>query len=172
MGTPTLLTHLRVGTKRWLSTPTLLTRGCGDIVPIHFERCGSAVAAATTPLVKSIVGNEAMDRTMRPEMRTGYAFVLHRIVTHIIEMAVKIVVVANRVFPEAPLPCAPRGCWRTRESDRHCSLPPDAASCLFVHATLSADAGRLEIPEHTMDNSLTFGLDHLYFDLVSCDSCD
>ena len=43
---------------------------------------------------------------MRPEVRTRYLFVLHRMVMHVIKMTVKVVLVAKRVFPESALPDA------------------------------------------------------------------
>ena len=43
---------------------------------------------------------------MRPEVWTCYMFVLHRIVMHVIEMTVKIIFMANGVFPEPALPDA------------------------------------------------------------------
>ena len=43
---------------------------------------------------------------MRPEVWTRYLFVLHRIIMHIIKMTVKIIFIANGVFPEPALPHA------------------------------------------------------------------
>ena len=43
---------------------------------------------------------------MRPEVRTRCLFVLHRMVMHVVEMTVKVIFIANGVFPEPALPDA------------------------------------------------------------------
>jgi hypothetical protein len=56
---------------------------------------------------------------MLPLMRTFHISVFYRIVVDIIHMAAKILLVANQVFPEPPLPNAALASLDSRRRYRH-----------------------------------------------------